>query len=91
MKGQVKLELNYIVKNIVQLPLSKDIYEKQIKSMLVRRVVRTVTPTEMFGFEEIINLQLTRVFTARVIGKESAKLLIIQRQKFIEFHSSKDL
>ena len=45
--------------------------------MLVKRVVRTVAPTEMFGFEEIINLNLSRVFTARVIGKEPAKLLII--------------
>jgi len=34
-------------------------------------------PTDMFGFEEIINLSLTRVFTARVIGEEPAKLLII--------------
>ena len=91
MKGQVELKLHYIVSNIVQLPLGKDKYEKQTKSLLIKRIVRTVSPTQMFGFEEIINLQLTRIFTARVIGKEPAKLLIVQRPKFIEFFTSKDL
>lgn len=77
MKGQVQLELHYIVKNIVNLPMGKEVYENKTKSTLVRRVVRRLTPTDMFGFEEIINLQLTRLFTARVVGKEDAKLLII--------------
>ncbi len=56
MKGQVQLELHYIVKNIVHLPMSKEVYEKKTKSTLVRRVVRKLNPTDMFGFEEIINL-----------------------------------
>ena len=77
MKGQVQLELHYIVKNIVNLPTSQELYEKKTKSTLVRRVVRKLAPTDMFGFEEIINLHLARLFTARVIGEEPAKLLII--------------
>jgi hypothetical protein len=77
MNGQVQLELHYIVRNIVQLPLTQEVYEKQTKSSLVKRVVRSIAPTDMFGFEEIIGLQLGRLFTARVISKEPAKLLII--------------
>jgi hypothetical protein len=41
----------------------------------------------MFGFEEILNLQLTRVFTARAIGKEPVQLLMFKRSKFIEFYN----
>ena len=91
MNGQVQLELHYIVKNIVNLPMSQELYDKKTKSTLVRRVVRKLVPTDMFGFEEIINLQMSRLFTARVVGKEPAKLLIIQRQKFIDFHAKADL
>lgn len=66
------------------MPLEKEKYEKQIKSTVVRRMVKLIRSSDIFGFEDIINCFQTRVFTARVIGQRPARLLYIPRQKFLE-------
>ena len=59
--------------------MGEDTYEKHIKSTVVRRMVKLIRSSDLFGFEDIINCHQTRVFTARVIGTRPARLLYIPR------------
>lgn len=44
-----------------------------------------------FGHEEIVNLQRSRLFTARASGKTPTTCVFMTREKFIEFFSTMEI
>jgi hypothetical protein len=73
------------------LPVSKEKYQKKVKTLLVKRVVKEMSFGDQFGFEEIVILRNQRIFIARAVGPTPSTLLYMSRDKFIEFNTQADV
>jgi hypothetical protein len=66
-------------------------YQTKCCSQVVKRVVRTIGRGQQFGFEELVSLNKTRLFRAKVVGTGDATCLFIDRKKFFQFMFANDI
>ena len=90
-RGTIQLEVFFLVKTIIDLPVSYDGYTQKTVSRVIARTVRTIGRGEQFGFEEFMKLYKSRVIRAKVVGSGPAVCLYAKRERFFEYVKDKDL
>lgn len=91
LEGSVDLELLFEIRNIQMIPFERNRYESKTTRTAVRRVVRTFTEGELFGYTDLVHLHKLRIFSARVVSQTPLKVFYITRENFLLFHSIKEI
>ena len=77
------------MQHISTTPTRLDYHERRVTTQLVKKVIKTVTAGQIFGFEEIVTCRQIRVIRAKVI--KTALLYACSKKHLLQAMNGKDV